>query len=238
MKRWIGFIDRIVDAVNVYNDATAAQYAATAIDTPAAFASYPLYISNLKSELCKRTDSCTDYILENYERVFSVELTNASNIPKLLLYQNAIKYSLGFLHQRLQHMDNDDTTNTGIISPDHNYSTELYIELWKPRCFTGKLGKSQYALEKLYYIDGTGSYNEQYARRLLEPLVPIINKYVVFSNTEPAFETQLLVSMALYFECLNEKCLLNRNIPNSLQYREHAISSEAWADLHKKEQPM
>ena len=72
---------------------------------------------------------------------------------------------------------------------------------------------------------------------LLEKIKPIINKYVVFTNTESAFETQVLVSMALYFECLGYQNIVNRNIPNSLEYRESLVNDAEWELLIKNEQP-
>ncbi len=89
----------------------------------------------------------------------------------------------------------------------------------------------------MYYIDGSGSFNEQYGRRLLEGIKSIINKYVIFTNEESAEETQILVSMALYFECLGFQNIVNRNIPNSLEYREEVIPESQWEELIKNEIP-
>jgi len=139
------------------------------------------------------------------------------------------------LHRRLQNMDIDDTTNTGIIRPDGGLVTELYIELWKPRNIKSEISQYGYELEKMNYIDGSGGYNEQYGRRLLDKIKPVINKYVVFKNEEPPFETQVLVSMAMYFESFGYRNLLNRNIPNALEFRETIIPNEEWEILIKNE---
>ena len=88
-----------------------------------------------------------------------MSLTNPSNEHKFCLYKNAIKYSLKFLHVRLQNMDNDEISNTGIQYPNPNLETHLYIELWKPRCRNSEISTYGYELEKMHYLDDSGSFN-------------------------------------------------------------------------------
>lgn len=231
LQRWIDFIDVIVDAVYVYNDEKAADYKNQHIKTEHEFDSYDAYLRNLREELVVRVGEYTDYLLEYYAKVFTLKMSHPENNHKFELYKNAIKYSIGFLHQRLQHMDNDEITNTGIFYPERGLETELYIELWKPHNIKSEISKYGYELEKLHYIDGSGSLNEEYGRRLMEKIKPLINKYVRFTNEEPAFETHVLVSMALYFESFGFQNLINRNIPNTLDYREVIVPSDEWKIL-------
>lgn len=237
LQKWIDFIDVIVVAVNKFNEQTAQEYIDKPIKRIEEFGAYDQYIDNLREELAVRDGEYTVHILENYARLFRMKLSDDRNAAKFELYKNAIRYGLHFLHDRLQKMNNDEVTDTGIFYPDRNVYTELYIALWKPRCRNSEISKHGYELEKMYYIDGSGSYNEEYGRRLLEGIKPIINKYVLFTNTESAFETQVLVSMALYFECLGCQNLVNRNIPNSLEFRETLIEEGQWEILIKNEQP-
>lgn len=237
LQKWIDFIDVIVDAIIDFNNEKMLDYINMPIKEESGFATYDKYVENLRTELIARVGEYTDYILENYTKLFAMSLTNQNNEHKFSLYKNAIKYSLKFLHARLQNMDNDEISNTGITYPDPNLETHLYIELWKPRCRNSEISTYGYELEKMYYLDDSGSFNERYARDLLEKIKPIINKYVVFTNTESAFETQVLVSMALYFECLGYQNIVNRNIPNSLEYRESLVNDAEWELLIKNEQP-
>jgi hypothetical protein len=236
LQKWIDFMDVIVAAIYSYNENLTMGYKKQLIKQENEFQSYDNYIENLCRELRNRVGEYTDDRLENYEKLFKMSLSDERNMEKLNLYENAIRYSLTFLHERLQNMDNDEYTNTGIFYPEGGLETELYIELWKPRCVGSEIGKHAYELEKMYYIDDSGSYNEKYGRRLLDSIKPLINKYVFFTNTEPAFETQVLVSMALYFECLEYQNIINRNIPNSLEYREELIPDEQWEMLIKNKQ--
>lgn len=235
LNKWIDFIDVIVKAIKKYNEEMTLDYKQRLILEDDEFNSYDKYIDNLRNELVIRVGEYTDYYLKYYARIFRMELTEAANKHKFDLYKNAIRYSLGFLHKRLQNMDVDDATNTGIIWPDRGLETELYIELWKPRNVKSEISQYGYELEKMSYIDGSGGYNEQYGRRLLDKIKPIINKYVIFKNEEPPFETQVLVSMAMYFESFGYQNLINRNIPNTLEFREVVISDDEWELLIKNE---
>lgn len=231
LEKWIDFIDIIVEAIKQYNENKVSEYVNTSIESADKFNSYSDYIRNLKRELICRIGDYTDYLLEDYADVFELTLSDDKNNRKFVLYKNAIQYSLKFLHERLQHMDKDECTNTGIYYADNHCDTQLYIEMWNPRYIGSQIGEYGYELEKIHYIDDSGSYNEQYARELLETIKPLVNRYVVFTNTEPAFETKVLISMALYFESFEYKNVLNRNIPNSLEYRENLLSNEEWSDL-------
>jgi len=235
LNKWIKFIDVIVESVHKYNEELTQDYKKRLIQKEEEFDSYDKYIENLRNELIVRVGEYTDHYLEYYARIFRMKLTDDVNNHKFDLYKNAIRYSLRFLHRRLQNMDIDDTTNTGIIRPDGGLVTELYIELWKPRNIKSEISQYGYELEKMNYIDGSGGYNEQYGRRLLDKIKPVINKYVVFKNEEPPFETQVLVSMAMYFESFGYRNLLNRNIPNALEFRETIIPNEEWEILIKNE---
>lgn len=237
LQKWIDFVDVIVGSIKIYNDNRTLDYKQLQIKTEGEFESYDKYVDNLRNELVVRVSEYTDDRLEHYEKIFRMTISDKENSHKFELYKNAIRYSLRFLHARLQNMDNDEYTNTGIMYPESGLETELYIELWKPRCRNSEISKYGYELEKMYYIDGSGSLNEQFGRRLLESIKPIINKYVVFTNTESAFETHVLVSMALYFECFGYQNIINRNIPNSLEYREKVIPDDQWEELIKNEQP-
>lgn len=235
LQKWIDFELVIVDAIKSYNDKTASEYAATPIARPEEFESYDMYVANLKKELIIREGDYNGYILERYEKLFRLKMSDTRNDAKFQLYKNAVVYSLKFLHERLQLMANDEESYTGILYPEENTGTALFIELWKSWHRNSEISKYGYEMEKLHCIDGSGSYDERYARTLLVKLKPIINKYVYFTNEEPAFETHALISMAIYFECLGLKTVINRNIPNTLEFREYVLSEDEWNEMLKLE---
>ena len=95
-----------------------------------------------------------------------------------------------------------------------------------------------YALQKVYYLEpreNYGEYDKDYARNLLEKPKELINNYVHFTNTEPDEERVVLVRLALYLESLTRKCFLNKNIPNTLEYRMQILTDEQYTSLLAEE---
>ena len=227
-------MDKIIGAIKLFQYQSVDELANRPILAPESFDSYSQYIQNLIKEYRERDGGYSDYILEYYEKLFTLELSEPQNIKKLELYKNAVRYSLDFLHMRLQSMCNDEENYTGIEYPEPNLYTELYLELWNSCNHNGLISNHHYELEKLSYLDDSGSYDERYARKLLETIKPIINQYVVFTNNESAFETKVLISMALYYEGLSLPGLLNRNIPNLLKYRERLLTNDELNKLFEK----
>jgi len=58
-----------------------------------------------------------------------------------------------------------------------------------------------------------------------------LNGYVVFTNHESNEETIVLVHLAQYLDCLNHKSCINKNIPNSLKYRERLLLDDEMREL-------
>lgn len=129
--------------------------------------------------------------------------------------------------------------NTGINYPDPNVETTLVDELGKISAYRGSFSKYSYAIEKLYYLEDEDyhPFDKDYARRLLESPKELINKYVHFTNTESDEETVVLVALALYFDALENKNLLNKNIPNEEKYRISVLPKEQYDELFVKEEP-
>jgi hypothetical protein len=61
-------------------------------------------------------------------------------------------------------------------------------------------------------------------------LVYFLYKYI-FEGATGDFEHYALVKLALYLDCLENKCLINRNIPNDLKYRKRLLSDAEWKEL-------
>ena len=238
LNKWVGFMDTIMEAVKSFQQKSVEELIERPIPEVDEFPTFASYINNLRKEYRDRDDGYSDYILEYYEKLFCLEITDQQNARKLTLYKNAIRYALGYLHTRLQMMCNDDESYTGIKYPEPHIFTELYLELWNSKNHHGELSRHHYELEKLSYLDDSGSFDERYARRLLDKIKPTINKYVIFTNSESAFETKVLISMALYFEGLGLPGILNRNIPNSLEYQERVLSEDEWNALIVKDATM
>lgn len=66
---------------------------------------------------------------------------------------------------------------------------------------------------------------------MLDSIRPFLEQYISFDDANDDFEYYVLVQIALYHDCLKYPCVVNRNIPNTLDYRERVIPEEEWSDL-------
>lgn len=49
-------------------------------------------------------------------------------------------------------------------------------------------------------------------------MIDFLSKYVDINGTESDNDLYSLVQLALYFNCLENECVLNSNIPNEMSY--------------------
>ena len=84
--------------------------------------------------------------------------------------------------------------------------------------------KYSYNFEKIEYLNyDSGESNKSWAYIKLRELYPFLERYVSFEGAMGDFEHYALVQLALYLHCLENKCLVNDNIPNELKFREKLI---------------
>ena len=109
----------------------------------------------------------------------------------------------------------------------------MFSELYSPfvsgaHAFVG----CNYNLGKLHYLEGHGDFADRWlARSLLDEIKEVINRYVYFTNEEPDDETVILVRLAIYLDALECKCILNKSIPNDLQFRVKLLSESEYEEL-------
>lgn len=232
VQKWISFIEKVIEAIRSYNDDVYDRFRKIQIKKLISFNGDVVeYLKNLKLEYDRRFGDDHSYIFDEYIRVFSVDLTNKENKEKLLKYQNAILYAMQFLENALQNMSFDGFENSGIKYPDKCVATDLFLELSHIFSMKSAFAGYSYNLEKVYYLETGSFWDKDYARRLLEQIKPIINRFVVFDNNESDEETLVLVQLAKYFDALNESNLLNRNIPNEEKYRMKVLNETEYRAL-------
>ena len=239
LTKWIDFIPQIIEAKNTYTDNEYARLRQEPVKYLSDFNSDIIqYLTYLNSEYCKRFDYGCDYIFDDYISFFTINLSDSRNCTALEKYKNAIVYSLGFLRNELQNMSYESYENTGIKYPESWIETTLFDSLHSISPYDSEFSKYSYHLGKIYYLSSGSSYNEYdktYARFLLEEPKELINRYVHFTNSEPDGERVILVQLALYLDALTRKNLLNKNIPNTPEYRIQVLSEEQYADLLAEE---
>ncbi len=187
------------------------------------FDSYIDYLENLKKEEKRRYPSSEPpFDLDFAIKYFKLKLSNSKNIPLYEKYGNALRYAIQFRHNKLQNMSYVGFNNSGIKYNEEGCCIDSDI------------------LNKLYHLNSTGKFYSKYhisINKTLEALQPtnphypfnleeyfkkskpFFRKYVFFQNVKYDFEKIALIKMALYQNCLENDCVVNRNIPNDLKYR-------------------
>ena len=239
LKKWIDFIPRIIEAKNAYTDK---EYEKLRQEPVKHLSDYEgdvvQYLTYLKGEYCKRFDYEWEYVFDDYIIFFTISLSNPENNAALEKYQNAVVYSLRFLRNELQNMSYEGYDNSGIKYPECWIETTLFDSIHNISPYESAFSKYSYNLEKLYFLGADSTYHEydkRYARLLLDGPKEIINRYVHFTNTEPDVERFVLVRLALYLDALSRKSLINKNIPNTSEYRMQTLSDEKYAELFEEE---
>ena len=240
LTKWIDFIRKIIEAKNTYTDKEYEKLRKEPVKNLSDFDNDVVqYLAYLKGEYCKRFDYGSDYLFDDYINFFTVTLSDTYNYAALEKYQNAVIYSLEFLRNELQNMSFEGFENTGIQFPESWLETTLFDSLCNISAYDSSFSAYSYELSKVYYLSTDYSYSvydKKYARMLLEKPKDLIYKFVHFTNTESDKETLVLVRLALYLDALSRKCFLNKNIPNSSEYRMQILSDEQYADLFIEEE--
>lgn len=232
VKTRLEFVAEITNAIDQYHKQVISDFKDRPIKKEKEFDNYIDYLRNLDTERSERYGS-------NYSpfgsilNLFKLKLSNPKNEIKMVLYLNALKYAIEFEYNSLQNMSYEGLENNGLLYPKRNVETSIYIELYDPDSESVERRKYGYNLEKISYLnyDFASEGDKQWAYEQLEDAMPFLEKYVSFEDAEGDFEHYALVQLALYLDCLENKCLINKNIPNDLKYRERLLSDEEWEGL-------
>ncbi|RFB53394.1 hypothetical protein [Bacillus thuringiensis] len=226
VKTRVEFVKDITDEIDQYQKAIIADFKQKTIKQESEFDTYIEYLKNLDKELNNRFGSERIYNFDYIIKLFELKLSNFENQHKMNLYLNALKYAINFEHNSMQNMSYEGFENNGLIYAKKNLETSLYIELHSPNSRSSERKKYNYNLEKIYYLSyDSGENNKEWAYTQLRGAHTFLEKYVTFQGAQSDFEHYALVQLALYFDCLENKCLLNKNIPNELKYRKSLLAN-------------
>lgn len=227
INEWISLIPDVISAIKGYNDSVYDEYRKSPLKTIADFSTEAEYIFYLKQEYDKRFGNPMEYVFDKIASILETNLTNEENAKKLEKYKNAIRYALPFICSSMEKMQVEGFEYTGIRGENYT-QTNLLFELEQPDIYSDEIMKYHYNLSKVYYLEGNhySAYDKSWARILLDEMKDFLNKYVVFTNEESDKEAVILVDLARYLYALEQNCILNRNIPNELSYREKLLSEE------------
>ncbi|MDM5285651.1 hypothetical protein [Peribacillus frigoritolerans] len=228
----LDFVTEITIAIGQYQKQVISDLKNRPIKKEKEYDNYIDYLRNLDKELEERYGLGYSYTFDYIINLFELELSNPKNKMKMNLYLNALKYAIEFEHNRMQNMSYKGFENNGLLYFERNIETSLYIELYSPRSRSDEQRRYSYNLEKISYLSYDAGYsNKQWAYNQLDNARLFLEKYVSFQGAKGDFEHYALVELALYLDCLENKCLINKNIPNDFKYRQRQLSDEEWKEL-------
>ena len=220
----VNFIEKIIDYIDTYQKDMILKLKKQHIKNDTEFNSYIEYLTNLDEEAKDRYGDDHWYSFEYVIKLLQLKLSDSENENKMKLYINALKYAIKFEHNALQNMSNIGYENSGLKYSKENIETSLYIELYSPSSGSKEEIRYGYNIEKIQYLSyDSGDSNKDWAYVQLNEAREFFEKYVSFRNAKSDFEYYALVNLALYLECLENDCIINKNIPNDLKYREKLL---------------
>ncbi|HBF8686558.1 hypothetical protein KWV42_10470 [Clostridioides difficile] len=219
VKRRVNFIENIIEDIEKYQQEITGIFRNTPIKKEEDFESYVDYLRNLKKEIEIRYGNDSFHELNYLIELFNLPLSNPANEEKMNLYKNALKYAIKFEHNSIQNMTNEGYKNNGILYPQVNITTTLLEELISLNSGSEERCKYSYAIEKTLYLSYDSCWSDRaWAYAQINEMMPFLERYVTFDKAESDFEHYVLVKLALYLECLENDCLINKNIPSYLNY--------------------
>jgi len=220
----VNFIEKIIDYIDTYQKDMILKLKKQHIKNDTEFNSYIEYLTNLDEEAKDRYGDDHWYSFEYVIKLLQLKLSDSENENKMKLYINALKYAIKFEHNALQNMSNIGYENSGLKYSKENIETSLYIELYSPSSGSKEERRYGYNIEKIQYLSyDSGDSNKDWAYVQLNEAREFFEKYVSFKNVKSDFEYYALVNLALYLDCLENDCMINKNIPNDLKYREKLL---------------
>lgn len=235
LEKWMNSIPEIINAIHISTKQTYSEFMRQAIKGRDDFSEDGEWIRYLEKECSKRFGKDCAYGFEDCLLFFENDLTNPSNQVLLQKYRNAILYSLTFLKNQMQNMSLEGFENTGLLNTDIQFEgMDLFWILIHLSEHTNALSKYDCILSKAYYLlpdSGHAYYEKTSERSALIDIKDVINQFIVFTGEESDTEQYLLVCLMKYQDALSSKTILNRNIPNSREYRTALLSDKEYKDL-------
>ncbi|MFA9399291.1 MAG: hypothetical protein ACERKV_13635 [Clostridiaceae bacterium] len=236
IKAQFDFIIEITNAIDEYQKQVILDFRNRTINKVEEFNNYIDYLRNLEKEQKNRYGSEIFFPFDYIINLFELKLSNLNNQNQMNLYLNALKYAIAFEHDSMQNMNCEGFENNGLFYSEKNIETSLYIELYSPSSGSEEYRKYVYNFEKINYLSYDADCdNKRWAYIQLKKASTFLEKFVSFQDASGDFEHYALVQVALYLDCLENKCTINKNIPNDLEYRMKVLSDCEWKKLFVNE---
>ncbi|MGL4874352.1 MAG: hypothetical protein ACRC30_06840 [Clostridium sp.] len=227
IKTRVQFISKIIERIEEYHKTIIEEFKNKKIKKKDEFENYIEYLENLEKETKERIGEWAWHSFEKVIKLLKLNVVNSENKRKMNLYIEALKYSIEFQYNSLQNMSESGFKNNGLKYEENNIQTTLYYELYSPNSKSDEVRKYGYNIEKISYLeDGSGDSDKRWAYMQIEKAKNFFEKYITFEEAQSDLEYYALCKLALYLDCLENNCMINKNIPNDLKYREKLLSEK------------
>lgn len=227
-----GLIDsKVIPGIEAFKERYRERYRKQVILSADSFSDYKEYLCNIKEESQRRYGDELDSYIDNTLRFFSVQFQDKKNRLGLIKFQNALKLAVHFYHSSLQNMNWTGYENTGIRYPTESDGVFLLDQLLFIRDTSRKA--ILYGYEIGTFSELCSEDDSYYPYSQIEKTRPFLEKYVTLDEAKTRIETYVLTQIALYKDALNNKNIINQNIPNELLYRFRRLSENGIEKLRK-----
>ena len=236
VKYRYSLLEKVICGIKKYNQDIIQGFISSPLKFEADFDCYTDYLEYLRVEGEERLGKDCVYELEFVSSLFKLALSNSENQSHFEKYRNAIRYAVGFQHSAIQNRNLKGFCNDGILQPRGETELTLLDQLCHIESISPIAKQYHYQFKKISYLAGDSSDgNKRFAYAMLEEVKSLLENYVSFDGAQSDYEYYALVKVALYFDCLENKCPVNKNSPNNLAYRDRFLSREEIEELNKEE---
>ncbi len=179
---------------------------------PKDFSDYLDYLNNLKIEASERNNEIENQINEIID-IFNMNISNKNNESSFIKYKHAIKYALQAYHRQLQNMD---------------YNCLSFFDKLIEKLLLGSVYLKDGKIDYNYYLSKVIYLNEKhgdkiYALSMYKLLLPFFQQYVEITEDDLRrlnyHELYVISQIALYMHALEYDSIINKLIPDSVDYR-------------------
>lgn len=222
VERRYSILDKIVEGIHRYDESVKIRLMKESMKDQAVFDDYIEYLRYLKEQTEYRFPVTDAYEIEFVIRIMTTEITDERNLSRYQKYCNALRYAISFEHTRIQKVGRGTDDEMGIVNAPRESGFSILYHLIPPSSGTEEHRKHSYAISKLEYLVDyeRWSFETGYAKRLVLNNLDYFGRYVSIDETTDFEELYVLIHVGLYFDCMDNDCILNKYIPMTDEYRD------------------
>lgn len=228
VRRRYSILEKVTDCILNFDYEEEIKMSSEELLKPEDFQEYTSYLGYLRDQKNLRFPASEDYEIDTVIRMMSVHISDPENLDHYNKYCNALVYAMGFEHNRIQTMCRGDDKEMGVLSVPNIIGLTKLGCLLDPQSSSKESRKYGYELQKLEYLIRPyqqgyypgDSENARFAAGMILDNLDFFGRYVKLYEGMDYLEMYALVHVNLYFDCLNNDCIINDFIPNEQEFRD------------------